>query len=160
VKSLLLLFCLSVPTGPVTLRGVDARGQSFDLSSLRGHTVAITFGSRHTAKASRKINDQLAGYVTVVNVVDMRGIPGWAHKIAMKKIRKSDQPGRMLHLVDENGQVARSFGVDSQHHVDILLVDGLGRMMGHFVDLQQLAQAEARLRQPRRFARPAPVKRE
>jgi len=145
VKLLLPLLCLLASQSRVTLRGHDARGHWFDLTSQRGHAVAITFGSRRTEKEARVINDELAKHVQVVNVVDLRGVPDIAHDLAKKKICESDGP-RLFHLVDPDGQIARGFAVDPQHHVDIFLVDGSGHLMGHYLDHEGVAQVEARLR--------------
>jgi cytochrome oxidase Cu insertion factor (SCO1/SenC/PrrC family) len=128
----------------VLLRGQDAHGRWFDLSSLRGRMVVITFGSRHTEKRARAINDRLAKSALVVNVVDLRGVPDIAHKLALQKIRESDRD-QMRHLVDENGEIARGFDADTRHHVDMLIVDRRGRLVGRYTDEAQLPEAEAKL---------------
>jgi len=127
------------------MRVQDAQGRWVDLSSLRGRTVVVTFGSRHTEKQARAINDRLSGSGNlVVNVVDLRGVPKLAHKLALKKIRESDRPN-LWHIVDEDGAIARELGADTRHHVDMLVVDRHGRLAGHYRDEQQLGDVEMRL---------------
>jgi hypothetical protein len=135
----------------VTLRGPDAHGRWFDLSSARGKMVVVTFGSRGTEKDARAINEQLQRHagdgVMVVSVVDLRGIPRIGWNLAMKKVREADRPNKLRHLVDKTGEIARGFGVDPQHHVDMFVVDRRGRLVGHYEGAQQLASVEARLHQ-------------
>lgn len=136
--------------GRVTLRGQDANGHWFDLSSERGRTVAVTFGSRETQKEVRQINRDLARQVLVVCVVDLRGVPRIGRDLALTKIRRSDRPGQLVHLVDERGEIARGFGFDPRHGVDILIVDPHGRLAGHYSGLSQLMLAQARIVNARR----------
>ncbi len=127
----------------VSLRGPDAHGRWFDVASVHGKLVAITFASRKTEKDARTINDALANHnVFVVSVVDLRDVPKFAHRLAMKEIRTSDRPGKMHHLVDKDGRIAREFGVEPRRHVDVFLVDRRGQMMGHFVGVDELGEAE------------------
>jgi hypothetical protein len=130
----------------ITLRGADARGQWFDVASERGHLVAITFASRTTADDARTINDALANHgVFVVSVVDLRDVPRIAHNLALKKIRKSDRPGKMLHLVDSDGHISRQLGVDPRRQVDVILVDRAGQMLGRFAGVEELGEIEQRI---------------
>jgi hypothetical protein len=155
VRFLICLLLLAAPAhaGPVLLRGHDARGHWFDLSSARGRMVVITFASRETEKDARTINEQLwhQPRVLVVSVVDMRSIPSLGRKLALRKVRESDRPNHLRHLIDKDGAIARGFGVDPRHHVDMFLVDTHGRLVGHFVGTQQLPDVQARLQ--RRWAR-------
>jgi hypothetical protein len=131
------------------VRGYDARGHWFDLSSERGRAVALTFGSRKTENEVRTVNQTLARHTgptaLLVTVVDLRDVPHFAHGLAMNQIRQSDRPGRVHHLVDKRGEIARGFGIDPRQAVDIFIVDKRGRVAGHFVGKEQLTQAEARL---------------
>jgi hypothetical protein len=132
--------------GHVSLHGADARGHQFDVASERGHVVAITFASRKTEHDARTINDALASHgAFVVSVVDLRDVPRIAHNLALKKIRKSDRPGRMLHLIDDDGHIARQLGVDPRRHVDVILVDRAGHMMGRFAGVEELGEVELRI---------------
>jgi hypothetical protein len=138
------LLLLGANAGHVVLRGQDAHGRWFDLSSLRGQKVVITFGSRRMEKQARALNDALAGSgKMVVNVVDLRGVPEIAHRLALQKIRESDR-SNLRHLVDKDGAIARRFDADTRHHVDIFVVDRRGRLVGHYLD--RLPQVEARRR--------------
>lgn len=142
----------------VSLHGADARGRWFDVASERGHMVAITFASRKTADDARTINDALANHgVFVVSVVDLRDVPHFAHGLALKKIRKSDRPGKMLHLVDNDGHISRELGVDPRQKVDVILVDRTGQMLGRFAGVEELGEVERRIDHARtRAARRAP----
>ena len=135
------------------MRGRDANGRWIDLSSLRGRMVVISFGSRHTEKQARAINDRLSrSGNAVVSVVDLRGVPRMAHKLALKKIRESDRPN-LHHIVDEDGVLAGAVGADPRHHVDMLVVDRRGRLIGHYRDEEQLADVEVRLFAPLKAGR-------
>ncbi len=119
------------------LRGWDSHGRPFDLASLRGQIVLLTFAAKNTRDEATDINDQLAekakpGEISVVSVVDLENVPDYGHGVARKKIRESDQPG-LHHLVDDNGALRRSFHVDPRKQVDIFVVGRDGAVLGHFV---------------------------
>lgn len=153
----LLAFCLSValaapafadgpPQKVVWLQGHDGRGRAFDLASLRGRVVAITFASRYTAHEADRIHAALLahaaqGGLEVVNVVDLVGVPSLFHGYARRKVAEHDRPGRILHLVDEHGRLRRAFGVEPAHRVDILIIDRHGALRGRFAGQAELAQA-------------------
>jgi hypothetical protein len=145
---LLLTMCLlatpaALAQGPVVaLRAPDAHGRAFDLESLRGNVVAVTFVSRYTQDEAARINDALGargGDVKVVSVVDFMGIPGFVHAYARKKVAQAD--GRVQHLCDENGQLRRQFSAHPDRHVDIFIIDRDGGLRGRFEGLQQLEGA-------------------
>jgi len=125
----------------MTLSAADGRGQSFDLSSLRGNVVAVTFVSRYTQDEAIRVNDALGARsdVKVVSVVDFAGIPGFVHGYAKKKVAESD--GRVMHLCDERGALKRQFGAHPDKHVDIFIVDREGGLRGRFEGQQQLEAA-------------------
>jgi hypothetical protein len=128
--------------GPVmVLAAPDGRGRSFDLSSLRGHVVAVTFVSRYTQDEGARVNEALGsrGDVKIVSVIDFVGIPGFAHGYARRKVVEAD--GRVQHLCDEHGALRRQFGVHSDKHVDIFIVDRDGALRGRFEGQQQLGAA-------------------
>ena len=147
VRSLLLtMFLLAAPAalaqGPVmALHAADGRGHAFDLSSLRGNIVAVTFVSRYTQDEGAKVNDALGarGDVKVVSVVDFMGIPGFVHNYARKKMAEAD--GRVQHLCDEHGELRRRFGAHPDKHVDIFVIDRDGGLRGRFEGQQQLEAA-------------------
>jgi len=128
--------------GPVmALAATDGRGQSFDLSSLRGNVVAVTFVSRYTQDEAERVNRALGtrGDVKVVSVVDFIGIPGFVHGYARRKVAEAD--GRVHHLCDEHGDLRRQFGAHPDKHVDIFIIDRDGGMRGRFEGQQQLEAA-------------------
>jgi hypothetical protein len=145
---LLLTMCLlatpaALAQGPVVaLRAPDAHGRAFDLESLRGNVVAVTFVSRYTQDEAARINDALGargGDVKVVSVVDFIGIPGFVHNYARRKMAEAD--GRVQHLCDEHGDLRRRFGAHSDKHVDIFIVDRDGGLRGRFEGQRQLEAA-------------------
>jgi hypothetical protein len=136
----------------VSLHGQDGRGQAFDLASLRGQVVALTFVSRYTQDEAYRIHEALAkhGEVKLVVVVDFTGIPGFAHGFARRKLAQAD--GRIQHLCDEKGELGRRFGAQPGKRVDIVIVDRDGQLRGHYTGLSQLTQAERRLDEVRSVA--------
>ena len=143
--ALLFLACASFAAhaqGPVlALQSADAHGRTFDLSSLRGNVVAVTFVSRYTQDEGQKINGALGsrGDVKVVSVVDFTGIPGFVHGYARKKVAEAD--GRVQHLCDEAGTLGRRLGAHPSKHVDIFIIDRDGGLRGRFEGQGQLGSA-------------------
>jgi hypothetical protein len=128
--------------GPVmALHAADGRGRAFDLASLRGNVVAVTFASRYTQDEVARVNDALASRadVKIVSVVDFMGIPGFVHGYARKKMAEAD--GRVQHLCDEHGQLRKQFSAHPDKHVDIFIIDRDGGLRGRFEGLPQLEGA-------------------
>lgn len=156
--SLFLTAALGLPIvaraqGPVmALQAADARGRAFDLATLRGNVVAVTFASRYTQDEAARINTTLTSRVDVkvVSVVDFVGIPGFVHDYAKRKVAEAD--GRVQHLCDERGELKRQFGAHPDKHVDIFIVDRDGGLRGRFEGQQQL-EAAMRLLDEVRVAR-------
>jgi len=125
----------------MALSAADGRGRSFELSSLRGNVVAVTFVSRYTQDEAARVNEALGSRsdVKVVSVVDFVGIPGFVHGYARKKVAEAD--GRVQHLCDEHGALKRQFGAHPDKHVDIFIVDRDGGLRGRFEGQQQLEAA-------------------
>jgi hypothetical protein len=118
------------------LHGFDARGREITLGELRGQVVAITFVGKNTRKEGTEVNEELGdlvepGKMTLLSVIDLEGVPGIAHGMAMKKIAESDKPG-MLHLVDDQGRLKQAFDVDPTKQVTILVLDREGAVRGRF----------------------------
>jgi hypothetical protein len=151
VLTLFLAAAIAAPSaaraqGPVVaLAANDARGHAFDLSSLRGNIVAVTFGSRYTQDEAARVNDALGSRsdVKVVSVVDFMGIPGFVYGYARRKVAEAD--GRVQHVCDEHGALRRQFGVHPDKHVDIFIIDRDGGLRGRFEGAQQLDRALRRL---------------
>ena len=143
-----LALAISTPgfadVGPmVWLKGWDGRGQAFDLQSVRGRFVALTFCSRWTKDEAAKVHGALSGRgdVLVVSVVDFAGVPNFARGYARRKIAEHDQQGRILHLVDEQGGLKRAFQTDPERRVDILVIDRDGSLKGRFSGEKQVPDA-------------------
>jgi hypothetical protein len=118
------------------LTGFDAHGKLINLSSLRGQVVALTFVAKDTREEGSDINEDLskqaeAGKMTVVSVVDLEGVPRFAHNTALKKIAESDRVG-LMHLVDDQGRLKEAFKVDPTRRVTILVLDQEGALRGRF----------------------------
>jgi hypothetical protein len=144
IVTLLFLSCAVAAhaQGPVfALQSADAHGRSFDLSSLRGNVVAVTFVSRYTQDEGQKVNRALGsrGDVKVISVVDFTGIPGFVHGYARRKVAEAD--GRVQHLCDEAGTLGRRLGAHPSKHVDIFIVDREGGLRGRFEGQGQLGMA-------------------
>src|SRR5437660_9723717 len=81
----------------VWLNGADGHGRPFDLRSLRGQVVALTFTSRYTKDEAHKINQALASRVdrdfAVVTVVDLVGVPSLFHGYAKRRIADEENRG-------------------------------------------------------------------
>src|SRR5262249_48634180 len=97
----------------VSLRAQDGHGRVFDLTSLRGRVVAVTFASRYTRDEADRVHAGLLehaaqGDMLVVNVVDLMGVPGLFHSYARRKAAEHDQAGRIVHVIDEHGDLRRS----------------------------------------------------
>lgn len=125
----------------VSLRLPDGNGRPFDIASLRGNVVAVTFVSRYTQDEAARVNEALGSRsdVKVVSVVDFIGIPGFVHGYARRKVAEAD--GRVQHLCDEHGVLRQRFGAHPDKRVDIFVVDRAGMLRGHFVGAQQLEAA-------------------
>lgn len=145
---LLLLLGSANAQHHLLLHAQDARGRWYDLESAHGRMVVVTFGSRGMEKDARLINDELARYggpdTVVLSVVDLREVPSIARKLALRRVRQSDRRN-LHHLLDTRGQIARDFGADPRHHVDMFVVDRNGELLGHYVGTQQLPDVEAQL---------------
>jgi hypothetical protein len=153
VRTLLLGLTLALGlTGPafgrqlVWLNGADGHGRPFDLRSLRGQVVAVTFTSRYTKDEAHKINQALAARVdrdfAVVTVVDLVGVPSLFHGYAKRRIADEENRGPVHHVVDENGHLKQSFGVEPDKRVDILVIDKDGSLRGRFSGEGQLTAAQ------------------
>ena len=126
----------------VALQAPDGRGRPFDLSSLRGSVVAVTFVSRYTQDEASRVNQALGARsdVKVVSVVDFTGIPGFVHNYARRKVAEADG-GKVRLLCDEDGSWRQRFGAHPDKRVDIFVVDRDGGLRGHFQGAQQLESA-------------------
>jgi hypothetical protein len=130
----------------VALRGHDGHGRHFDLSSMRGQVVAVTFASRFTRSEADRVNNALMshaaeGDMMVINVVDFGGIPSLFHGYARRKAAEHDQPGKIYHLADESGEIRRQFQVEPGKRVDILVIDRDGSLRGRFSGSGQVDEA-------------------
>ncbi len=130
----------------VYLRGQDGHGRAFDLQHTRGQVVALTFASRYTRDEADKVHNALLnhsadGDLVVVNVVDFMGIPGMFHGYARRKAAEHDQVGKIIHVVDEDGQLRRDFQVDPGKRVDIFVIDREGALRGRFTGAVQVDDA-------------------
>ncbi|HEX4457322.1 MAG TPA: hypothetical protein VIA18_05100 [Polyangia bacterium] len=125
----------------VELQGVDAHGNAFDLASLRGSVVAITFVSRYTQDEALRIHEALAAHadVKVVSIVDFVGIPEVVFDFVRRKVAEAD--GRVQHLCDEHGDLGRKFASQPDKRVDILVIGRDGVLRGRFIGLAQLEGA-------------------
>jgi len=147
--ALLLMAALGTPStvhaqGDVmALQGPDSHGRSFDLTSLRGTVVVVTFVSRYTQDEGSRVNDAVGsrGDVKIVTVVDFTGIPVLFHGYARRKVAEADRRGRVQHLCDERGELRRRFGAHPDKHVDIFIVDREGGVRGRFEGVRQLVDA-------------------
>jgi hypothetical protein len=129
--------------GPIDLRGHDGLGREFALADLRGQVVALTFVSRYTRDESARINNQLsarAREVAVVTVVDLIGIPSFAHGYARRRIAEADAAGGR-HVVDDQGALRRALGAQPDKQVDIYIIDRDGTLRGRYVGERQLPEA-------------------
>jgi hypothetical protein len=145
---LLLLLCAGPAAGGqlVWLNGADGHGRPFDLRSLRGQVVALTFTSRYTRDEAHKINEALGAHIdrdfAVVTVVDLAGVPSLFHGYAKRRIAAEENRGRIRHVIDENGRLKQSFGVEPDKRVDILVIDKEGTLRGRFSGERQLTDAQ------------------
>lgn len=146
--SLALVMAVAVPAaaraqGPtVALQAADAHGRTFDLASLRGNVVAVTFVSRYTRDEAARVHNALGARdgVKVVSVVDFVGIPGFVHGYARRKVAEAANAHVQL-LLDERGDLGRRFGARPDKRVDILVIDRGGGLRGHFEGAGQLEAA-------------------
>jgi hypothetical protein len=143
---LALAFSLAhVAQAATWLRSWDAHGRPFDLRSLRGKVVALTFGGRHTQDEVTEVNDELAQEAgrdfQVLCVVDLTEVPGVGRGGALKKIAEADRPGELEHLVDDHGSLRRPFEVSPDERVDILILDKNGDLRARYVGLREVPDA-------------------
>lgn len=140
----------------VWLNGPDGHGHPFDLRSLRGQVVAVTFTSRYTKDEAHKINEALSartgGDFSVVTVVDLAGVPSVFHGYAKRRIAAEENRGAVRHVVDEDGRLKQSFGVEPDKRVDILIIDKDGSLRGRFSGEKQLEDAVRLIDQLRQSA--------
>ena len=128
--------------GPLfALQAPDAHGRAFDLATLRGSVVAVTFVSRYTQDEGVRVNEALGARsdVKVISVVDFIGIPGFVRGYARRKVAEAD--GRVQHLCDEDGALRRRLGVHPDKHVDIFIIDRDGALRGRFEGEAELTAA-------------------
>jgi hypothetical protein len=142
---------------PVAIHGRDALGRAFDLVDLRGRIVAVTFASRYTRREASKVNDALSaegvgGDVTVVSVIDLVGVPAFAHSYARRKAAEADRAGRVRHLVDD-GQLRDRFGARPAERVDILIIGRDGSLKGRYAGERELEAALRHVQTLRALAR-------
>ncbi len=150
-------FCAAVRADArslVWLRGWDGLGRAFDLASVRGQVVALTFCSRWTRDEAERVNQALAGRaqpgdVMIVSIVDFGAVPSLFKGYARRKMAEHDRYGRLAHLVDEQGGLKRAFQTDPERRVDILIIDRDGALRGRFSGEKQLADAIRLLEQLR-----------
>jgi hypothetical protein len=133
------------------LHGFDARGREISLSSLRGQVVALTFVGKDTRDEGKDINDELTelaepNKMCVLSVVDLEGVPGFAHSSAMHKIADSDRTG-LIHVVDDQGRLKQAFAVDPTKQVTILVLDRGGAVRGRFQGEMSLVQVKKLIEQ-------------
>lgn len=119
------------------MHGWDASGRPFDLRSLRGQIVALTFASKDTRDEATEVNDELTklvvpGRVALVSVIDLANVPQYAYGTARKRIRELEQPG-VVRVVDERGELSRAYQVEPRKQVDIFVIGRDGEILGHFV---------------------------
>jgi hypothetical protein len=137
----------------VWLNGADGHGRPFDLRSLRGQVVAVTFTSRYTKDECHRINSALAARVdrdfAVVTVVDLQSVPSLFHGYARRRIADEENRGPIHHVVDESGRLKQSFHVDPDKRVDILIIDKEGELRGRFSGSGQLDAAQQLIHQLR-----------
>jgi hypothetical protein len=124
----------------------DGHGRAFQLEHMRGQVVAITFASRYTREEADRIHQQLLGHaaagdMVVVNVVDLMGVPGIFHGYARRKAAEHDKEGRIVHIIDEHGELRARFQADPRQRVDIMVVDREGQLRGRFTGAAQLEDA-------------------
>ena len=127
------------------LHGWDAHGRPFDLRTLRGQLVILTFASKNTRDEATDVNDTLLahvqpGRIALVSVVDLENVPPYGYVEARKRIRQMDQPG-VFHVVDERGDLPRAYQVDPLKQVDVFVLGRDGEILGHFVGSQGAEQA-------------------
>jgi hypothetical protein len=153
VRTLIVgLALVGIMSGPalgrqlVWLNGADGNGRPFDLRSLRGQVVALTFTSRWTKDEAHKINTALGARIdrdfAVVTVIDLGGVPSLFHGYAKRRIADEENRGRIHHVVDENGRLKQTFNVDPDKRVDILVIDKDGTLRGRFTGSGQLGDAQ------------------
>lgn len=156
VSTIILAALLASPAlaDVVRLHARDGRGNPFSLESQRGKIVALTFGSKSTKDEAKRVNDRLAEHAgndfEVVSVVDFEDIPDVAKGMARDKVAKSDRPGKMQHVVDPDGEIARSLHVDAKSHVDILVLDKRGVVRGRYNGERDLPLAQKKISELRR----------
>ena len=129
---------------PMLLRAVDCNGRPFELQTLRGQIVALTFASRYTKDEAARVNGALnEHHARVVTVVDFQGIPGAFHSYAKKKMAENDRRGRIRQLVDERSEFRRTLSVQPDKRVDIFVIDREGSLRGRYIGEKQLEEALA-----------------
>lgn len=136
----------SVSPSEVSFQAYDGRGQPFDLRSLRGQVVAVSFGSRYTRAEAGRVFAALgqrarAGQVATVGVIDFVGIPRFLHGYARRKVQESDDARRTKLLVDEHSALQRSLQTRPDQRVDILILDRTGALRGRYVGEAHVAEA-------------------
>jgi hypothetical protein len=151
VKGLLLILALvaslhASAQETIAFTAQDGRGRAFQLERMRGQVVAITFASRYTREEADRIHQQLlahaaVGDMVVVNVVDLVGVPGIFHGYARRKAAEHDMEGRIVHIIDEHGDLRTRFQADPRQRVDIMVVDKDGQLRGRFCGAGQLEDA-------------------
>lgn len=122
------------PPLAVWMRAPDVRGRQFDLHRLRGQVVVITFASRETMEESRRIHRRLSalvepGHIAVVAVINLRSVPRFALGYAHRRVAEAVADSRLLHVLDDRGNLWRSFSVEG---ADMLIIDRGGLLRYRF----------------------------
>jgi hypothetical protein len=150
VKGLLLILALVAPlhatAQEIAFTAQDGHGRAFQMERMRGQVVAITFASRYTREEADRIHTVLlahaaVGDMVVVNVVDLMGVPGIFHGYARRKAAEHDREGRIVHVIDEHGDLRTRFQADPRQRVDIIVVDKEGQLRGRFCGAGQIEDA-------------------
>lgn len=119
---------------PLALHGDDINGRPFDLATLRGQIVVVTFSSRSTAKESRAINRRLdalvaPGRVAVVTVVNLAEVPSLFLGYARRRVAEATAHSRIAYVLDERGHLSSMLAIDAPA---ILVVDRAGYVHARF----------------------------
>jgi hypothetical protein len=154
--SITCALALLLPVRSASAEGLtDGEGQPYDLRSLRGQVVVLTFGSPATREELARINLMLEAQVrprdvAVVSVIDFSTIPGLFHGYARRQVADSQRTQRVKLLVDERGSVRQPLRVLSDRVVHMLVLDRQGAVRGRFRgerELSEVLRLTAELRQ-------------
>lgn len=134
---------------PLGLQMPDVHERPFDVASLRGRVVVLTFGSHANPRELERINMALrgrvqAGALSLVCAVDLSAVPSFVHALPRRRIAAAERSqGFLKFIIDADGRLRDQLGVRPRDRVDVLVLGQDGTLRGRFQGEGELPKVQA-----------------